>query len=158
MEEKNKVGRPSKYRPEYGELLIEHFKKGHSLKSFGATIGVHSATIFRWLSDTDDEGRPLYPDFIEAREIADGYGLLFYEDIGLKGVKGAKTEEMPGFNVTAWIFIMKNRFNWRDKKDVTTNDKPIANNVIELTDEDLIKQLPKALDVIKQLTDDAGNE
>ena len=158
MEEKNKVGRPTKYDPKYCDMLIQHFKKGYSLKSFGATIGVHPATVFRWLSDKDDEGKPLYPEFIEAREIANSYGLLFYENIGLRGVRGFKADDMPGFNVTAWIFIMKNRFNWRDKKDVTTNDKPIANNVIELTDEDLIKQLPKALDVIKQITDDSSNE
>ena len=158
MEEKNKVGRPTKYDPKYCGMLIEHFKKGHSLKSFGATIGVHPATVFRWLSDKDDEGKPLYPEFLEAREIANSYGLLFYEKIGLRGVRGFKSEDMPGFNVTAWIFIMKNRFNWRDKKDVTTNDKPIANNVIELTDEDLIKQLPKALDVIKQISDESANE
>lgn len=39
----------------------------------------------------------------------------FWENIGMKGMKG----EIPNFNSTVWIFNMKNRFNWTDKREDT---------------------------------------
>ena len=55
---------------------------------------------------------------------------MYWEDRGLKGMNG----HILGFNATVWIFNMKNRFGWRDKQDITSNDKEIGFSV-KLTDD-----------------------
>lgn len=44
----NKVGRPSKYKPEYCEAIVEHMQDGASITSFAASIGVCRDTITEW--------------------------------------------------------------------------------------------------------------
>lgn len=43
---------------------------------------------------------------------------IFWERMGNAGALG----KVPGFNVTAWIFNMKNRFGWRDKMELQGKD------------------------------------
>lgn len=54
----SKVGRPSKYSPEYCDQVIEHLAEGASLTSFAAEIGVARSTINEWMGD--------HPEFSEA--------------------------------------------------------------------------------------------
>ena len=34
------------------------------------------------------------------------------------------------FNYTGWYMNMKNRFNWKDRQDVTTNDKDMPTPIL----------------------------
>ena len=52
------AGRPSKYKPEYCEKVVEHLAEGASLTSFAAEIDVARSTINEWMGD--------YPEFSEA--------------------------------------------------------------------------------------------
>ena len=45
---KRRPGRPSSYRPEYCDVIIEAGKEGWSLTATAAKIGVHRATLFDW--------------------------------------------------------------------------------------------------------------
>lgn len=57
-----------------------------------------------------------YPeDFLpEKIEDAERAGLAKLEGAGVAGMYG----KIPGFNVTAWIFIVKNKLKWTDRHDI----------------------------------------
>jgi hypothetical protein len=98
---KAKVGRPTDYKPEYCEQLIEHMKQLHSFESFAADVNTTRATLYNWCKD--------YPEFLDARKRGREHGQKGLENIG----KGLFTGKIKG-NVAAWIFFMKNMTNWRD--------------------------------------------
>lgn len=94
----------SKFKPEYCALLIDHMKEGLSFESFGAVVKVNRDTLFEWAK--------VHPEFKQAKEEAYALNLLFYEKIGRAGMTG----KLKDWNVTAWIFNMKNRHGWRDRQ------------------------------------------
>lgn len=96
-------GRPTKYKPEYCQLLIEHMEKGFSFRSFSGVIKTSIECIYHW--------RDTIPEFSDAEKHGRALELLFYEKIGQAGMTG----QIPGFNLGAWIFNMKNRFKWTDR-------------------------------------------
>ncbi len=49
--------------------------------------------------------------------------------------KGRKNLENKDFNFTGWYMNMKNRFGWKDRSDVTTNDKDITTPPINWVNE-----------------------
>lgn len=104
----SKVGRPTKYKPEYCELLIEHMKTGLSIEAFAGVVSVAKDTIYGWLRN--------YSEFSDARKIGDEKSRLFWEKLGVAGAAG----KIQGFNVASYIFNKKNRFpnEWRDKQEI----------------------------------------
>ncbi len=101
---KNKGGRPTKFKPEYCEMLIKHMgTSGLSYETFAPTIGVDRDTLYHWETK--------HPKFSDAKKTALAQNKLFWEKIGLAGMTG----QVPGFNATLWIFNMKNRHGWRDR-------------------------------------------
>ena len=78
-----------------------------SFDSFAAITNCSRQTLYNWAEQ--------FPEFSEAKEIADEKCLFFWEKIGVAGVLG----KHKWFNPTAWIFNMKNRFGWRDLGQVT---------------------------------------
>ena len=58
---KNKRGRPSTYKEEYAELVLDLMSKGQSLASCAAEIGVSQVVLFQW--------REIHPNFNSACEI-----------------------------------------------------------------------------------------
>ena len=103
------AGRPTKYRPEYCEMIIEHMAEGLSKEAFAGVIGVHKETIYNWA-----EANPEFSDAIKTGEVK---SRLFWEKLGMAGASGSDE-----FNATAWIFNMKNRFGWRDKQEISGED------------------------------------
>jgi hypothetical protein len=138
-----KGGRPTLYRPEFCQDIVEHMKLGNSVESFGAYLGtkygaryaVHRDTIYAWEN--------AHQEFSDAINGGRAYSLKFYEDLAKSGMSGnlrrlksetpilgpdgkpvlapdgtlvTKKEYEPAtFNASSWIFTMKNRFNWRDR-------------------------------------------
>jgi len=109
-------GRPSKYRQEYCQALIEHQAKGLSYASFCAIVKVTPQTLKTWTEK--------YPEFLEAKNAAHYECMVFWERMGTQGAAG----RIKGFNVSAWIFNMKNRFQWRDRtpEEVKEDRRPIV--------------------------------
>ena len=130
-EEKNKVGRPSKYDPQMVARVKELFSEGASK----AEICLELDICF----DTFQDYQTKYPEFLEAVKKGMQVSQGWWEMKGRKATMGG----VDGFNATSFIFNMKNRFkeDWRDKQEVDNN-----HSFKDISEEELdqkIKQLTK---------------
>lgn len=117
MEEKRPVGRPTDYKPEYCDLVIEHMAKGYSFESFAGLVDAHKDTIYEWLKS--------HPEFTDAKKKATDKCRLFWESVGIEGVWNHPEEKT--LNTGNYVFQMKNRFKWTDRVEVSGDEaKPIA--------------------------------
>lgn len=109
----NLGGRPTKYRKEFCEKLIDHMAKGLSFETFGTEIGVCKFTIYEWAKE---ENKHKYPGFSNAKKIAQGECEKYWETMGNLIARG----DMKNGNSGVWIYNMKCRFPkvWRPKKEV----------------------------------------
>ncbi len=93
--------RPTKYKPEFCQLLIDHRAKGLSYESFAGTIGAGRSVLYDW--------EKAHPAFLDAKKVAKEANLLTLEKVGLSLMTG----KMKG-NPAVWIFVMKNFHGWGD--------------------------------------------
>lgn len=88
-------------------MLIDHMASGLSFESFSAETNPFACerTLYNWVEQ--------YPDFFQAKTEAFALNRKFWEKLGIAGTVG----KIQGFNVTGWIFNMKNRFRaqWHDQ-------------------------------------------
>lgn len=101
------LGRPTKYKPEYCDKVVEYMGNGYSKEAFAGEIGVCRDTLYEWASK-----HAAFSDAIKRGEAAN---LSYWERIGQQGITG----QLEGFNASSWIFTMKNRAGWRDKVEHT---------------------------------------
>lgn len=113
------MARPTKYDPKYCEMLIEHMSKGLSYECFGPSINVATSNVYEW--------EKKHPEFQEAKKEAFGQSRLFWEKEGIDGLWNEQGEKQ--LNNTIWIFNMKNRFGWADKKEIEHTVNEISINV-----------------------------
>lgn len=104
-------GRPTKYKPEYCERVIDHMKDGASLTSFAAEIEVARSTINEWMGN--------YPEFSEAVKKGKAKCASWWERLGREGAQGGDV------NPTLVIFGLKNMAadDWRDKQEIDHTSK-----------------------------------
>jgi len=98
-------GRPSAYREEYAQLLIEVTRaEGISLTAFAGLIGVSRDTVYEWIKQ--------HADFSDAVNKAKPARLLYLERKLMRSRHGAET--------VASIFALKNAdpLEWRDVRSV----------------------------------------
>jgi hypothetical protein len=107
----NKVGRPSDYDPKYCEEIIEYMGQGFSKEAFAGHISVSKQTLYNWMAS--------HKEFLDAVNRAEEKCRVFWEELGIQMVLAGQG------NATTWIFNMKNRFNWKDRSDVTSDDKAL---------------------------------
>lgn len=98
-------GRPTKYRKEFCEMLVKHMAQGYSYESFSAVIKTDRSQLYRWEKS--------HKEFCDAKKRAREQCLIFWEKAGMAGTFG----KIAGFSTGAWIFNMKNRFNWVDRQE-----------------------------------------
>jgi hypothetical protein len=122
--ESKAIGRPTEYKQEYCEMLINHMEQGLSFESFAGLIGVWKQTLYNWTEQ--------FPEFLDAKRVGTDKSRLWWERTGHAGMfMGGKDNP---FNSTIWVFSMKNRFNWKDKTEVT--EKPLKT----MSKEELLKE------------------
>jgi transposase len=104
-------GRPTKYKPEFCEMLAEHFAEGYSYESFAGVVGVARATLYLWEEQ--------HPEFLDAKKEHEAKVMHRWEE------RLAKLADSGVGNATAIIFGLKNRAgnNWRDKQEVAQTVK-----------------------------------
>ena len=122
------LGRPSAYKPEYAQMLVEHFdvpagecidvpQRGGSMKSvwranslptlagFCRKLLVTRKTLHNWANETKEDGTPTRPEFLHALQAI----KEFQEDIfTTNGLSGA-------YNGPFAALAAKNILDWRDK-------------------------------------------
>lgn len=125
MKKSKKMGRPSKYKPEFCQMLIVHMEQGYSFETFSAIIGVDRDTLYEWAK--------VYEEFSDSKKQAFIKCQLFWEKMGIDGLWGNKE---ASFNTGVWVFNMKNRFGWKDRTEVEETPKEIK-IVIAPEDQDL---------------------
>ena len=128
-----KRGRPSLYKPEYCEAVIELGKLGKSKVQMAASFDVDKSTIDYWNNTI--------PEFSEALARALTHSQTWWEDRGQTGL------DDRNFNAPLWHKNVASRFreDYADRKEVTgANGGPIqqavtlrALDVSELDDDQL---------------------
>ena len=103
---KRPVGRPSKYRPEYCDMVVEHMSEGASLTSFAALVGVARSTISEWMDE--------HEEFSVAATRGKAACAAWWERVARKN---AVTGEG---NATLTVFGLKNMSpeDWREKQEI----------------------------------------
>jgi len=114
---KKKTGRPSGYKKKYCQMLIDHMAQGYSIEAFAGEIGVTKKTIYNWVD--------LNEEFLHAQKVGQTKSQLWWEKAGRQGMF------LKTFTPAIWIFSMKNRFNWTDKKE-SNSDKAIHTVTIQM--------------------------
>ena len=109
--------------------------KGLSLAAFAGKIEVNQDTLHEWCKK--------HPDFSEAKRIAIGKSLQWWEQQGVDGLwditvqydkDGNKVKATKKLNATVWIFNMKNRHGWRDQVTVE-HEEVIKRFIIDMDDD-----------------------
>lgn len=126
------AGRPTKYKKKYCKELVDHMSKGLSYESFAAVVGTWHGTLYNWEKQ--------YPEFLEAKKLAFDKCRMWWEAIGIQGMLG----KHKNFSAAVFCFNMKNRFKWKDKVEVTTEDedgtsKPVHGGFVFIKPEDVEK-------------------
>jgi terminase small subunit-like protein len=111
------AGRPSLYRAEYAERVIEFCRDGYTLTAFAGEIGVARSTINEWID--------AHPEFSEAVSRAKALRARWWEErareIAEKGGAGGQA--------TIVIFGLKNHApdDFREKSETVLSggDKPL---------------------------------
>lgn len=108
-EEKNPVGRPSEYNPQYCEKIVDLMKDGASIEEVAAELGISKQSIYTWSEK--------YPDFMDAKKKAEELSSAWWMKQGRIALREKE------FNYTGWYMNMKNRFGWRDKQETDITSK-----------------------------------
>jgi hypothetical protein len=96
---------PSRYKPEYCEALLDHFRGGGTASTFGGTVGVTRRTVDNW--------KEQFPEFAEAADIGEQIHVFQCEKEHWKLAKeGAKTGaleyRMQNMGKNAWRRVQVN--------------------------------------------------
>lgn len=120
------VGRPTKYKPEFAQTLLDYFLKAKPynriLSAFGAKddpcdlptlagfailIGVHRDTLNEWENAKDKAGKLLHPEFSDAIKKAKTIQEHYLVTNALRG----------NYDKTFAIFFAKNVLGWKDVRE-----------------------------------------
>ncbi|WP_299083072.1 hypothetical protein [uncultured Paraglaciecola sp.] len=110
----------TKYDPAWCDKLPGMFKNGESVAEVCAVLGIGKKSFYRYIEK--------HADFAEAYDKGRDLSEAWWLKKGRNAVNG-KAKHM---DTTAWIFNMKNRFGWADKKEVSGPDRgaiPIAASI-----------------------------
>jgi hypothetical protein len=107
----NPVGRPTKYKPEYCQAVVEHMSEGASLTSFAASIDVSRSTITEWAEN--------HPEFSAAATRGKAKCAAWWERV-------ARNNAMTGEgNATLTVFGLSNMAadDWKQKQEIDHTTK-----------------------------------
>jgi deferrochelatase/peroxidase EfeB len=119
------MARPTEYKQEYCEAVIEAGKQGKSVAWMASEFDVNKDTIYEWAK--------VHPEFSDALTRARAHSQRWWEDAGQTGMAA------PGFGASVWSRSMAARFpeDWRENKGVELSGGVKVTNAAELSDDEL---------------------
>lgn len=119
--DKNPVGKPretveDRLPNNWRSYIIEEMSEGASLIEIKAYFGISNNLHTRWMKDETE-----YRETIKE-------GVYKSEAWWIK--QGRKNLKDRDFSAVLWYMNMKNRFGWKDRQDVTTNDKELPQPIL----------------------------
>src|SRR5688572_32200856 len=113
-------GRPSKYKSEYCEQIIECMSRGYSYAAFAAQIDVCRDTLNEWAS--------VHQDFSAAKKIANDKRILWWENIAREKASGKQEKGSDAIT----IFMLKNAAPdlYNDRQQAPTQSKDDASTIL----------------------------
>jgi hypothetical protein len=103
------AGRPTRYKKEYCDQVIQFMAEGLSFEAFAGELGVSKECLYRWCD--------VHPEFMLAKKKGQAKSRKFYESMARAMAAG----KLKG-SAAMLIFIMKNRLNWTDKQELSANE------------------------------------
>jgi len=91
------IGRPTKYKKEYCQQIIEHMKMGKSAVEFAADHDICEDTFYEWIK--------VYPSFSESHKIAKVHLTAYFVKMGRCGL--IETKDSPKINTALYSKVMK---------------------------------------------------
>lgn len=141
---KRPAHRPTSYKPEYCERVIEMSKEGHGPAAYSAEFNIDRTTLYDWAA--------AHPEFSTALSRAKQFEQLWWENAGRQGMFADK------FNALVWKTTMQARFrdDYTEKKiteisGVDGNPIQMQSQVIDarVLDEEQRAALKQALIAVK---------
>jgi len=136
-------GRPTDYKPEYCQMVIDHMSQGFPFETFAAEIGTHRATLYNW--------REKYPEFFDASKKGQELCYKWFLTVGRASMLGLESNgKKIHANPTFWIFMMKNMHKWHDKQQlehVGKDEGPIQYE--GKSEKELDRMIEKAVTILK---------
>jgi len=128
-----KIGRPTKYKPEYCDTVIEVMEKGFSKEAVAGHIGISKDTLYKWIKK--------HEEFSDSIKRGVEISRVFWEELGIEMVTAGQG------NAASWIFNMKNRFGWKDKKEITgAEGQPLGVVILPQVHEDNMETTSRPAD------------
>lgn len=109
-----KLGRPTKYHKKYCEIALDLLSQGYSKEALAGELGISRQCLYEWIAK--------YQDFGDTVAIGETRGQYIWETFGMQAAQG----KISKFNTSVWMFVMKNRFGWTDKQDVTSHQSLVS--------------------------------
>lgn len=122
------TGAPTKYRIEFCEIVLEKMSEGYSKEAVAGFLGITERTLYNW--------QEKHEEFFQSLKEGERLSQIFWESKGIDYLTHTKNSKQ--LNSTSWIFNMKNRFGWTDKKEVNIGEdsKDVTINLAYNLEED----------------------
>jgi hypothetical protein len=139
VKEKRPVGRPSKYRPEYCQRVIELGKEGYSHAELAADLEVDKASMYRWAEE--------HEDFRTALHAAKTFEQAWFEREARANMKNRD------FNANLWYRSAASRFrdDYTERKETALTGANGGAVQIETRQVDTDALEPEQRDALREL-------
>lgn len=154
----NPVGRPTLYKPEYCQMLVDHMRTGMSFESFAASIGTSWDVLYDWCKK--------YPEFLQAKIQGKALELAVWEKIAVASATGTPMNisnykgKLNNPNSAVIIFSLKNKFPklYRDQLKIESEIKVTDTTFQAFTENEKTKILQAALEAKLKKIQTENNE
>ena len=116
-----KMGAPTKYSPELGEVVLDLMDNGKSICQVARHLNVCRKTIYNWMDE--------YPDFLLTVTRAKDYSEAYWETEFQKMMYSRDSQPQ------LVRLYMGNRFGWREQDQTGTDEQATPKSIqVEIVD------------------------